>query len=86
MWDHGVKRLNVHCIEKALTGVIVAKLKTIKDLKCVVRVLYVCFEIAYEWRHNLVQVRSDAFGWATTRRNSWSPRVVLLVDLWEEIR
>lgn len=63
MQYHGVKRLNrLHCVEKALAGVIVAKLKTVKDLNCVVRVLYVCFEITYEWREDLVQVRRDIFG------------------------
>ena len=33
MWDHGVKGLDVHCVEEAWAGVIVVKLKSSKDLK-----------------------------------------------------
>ena len=38
MRDHVVKGLDVHCVEEALTGVIVVKLKSAKDLKCMVSV------------------------------------------------
>ena len=48
MRDHGVKGLDVHCIEEALAGVIVGKLKSSKDLKCMVSVLYVCSKITHE--------------------------------------
>ena len=39
MWDHGVKGLDVHYVKEALAGVIVVKLKSPKDLKCMVSVL-----------------------------------------------
>ena len=48
MWDHGVKGLDVHCVEEALAGVMVVKLKSAKDLKRMVSVLYVCFKITHE--------------------------------------
>lgn len=64
--DQGVERLNVHCAEKTLNGVIAAKLKTIKDLKCMVNILYVCYEVTYEWRNDLVLLGHDVFDWATT--------------------
>ena len=44
MGDHGVKGLDVHCVEEALAGVTVVKLKSSKDLKCMVSVLDVCFK------------------------------------------
>ena len=39
MWDHGVKGLDVPCVEEVLAGVIVVKLKSSKDLKSMVSVL-----------------------------------------------
>ena len=48
MRDPGVKGLDVHCVEEALAGFIVVKLKSSKDLKCMVSVLDVCFKITHE--------------------------------------
>ena len=48
MRDHGVKGLDIHCVEEALTGGIVVKLKSSKDLKGIVSVLDVCFKITHE--------------------------------------
>ena len=48
MRDHSVKGLDVHCVEEALAGVIVVKLKSFKDLKHMVSVLDVWFKITHE--------------------------------------
>ena len=48
MRDHGVKGLDVHGIEETLAGVTFGKLKSSKDLKCMISVLDVCFKITHE--------------------------------------
>ena len=48
MRDHGVKGLDVHCVEDALAGVMVVKQKSAKDLKCMVSVFDICFKSTHE--------------------------------------